>query len=479
MEKLVEKVRQTIGAWSMIPEDGHVIVGVSGGADSVVLLYVLCELAPSLSFKLSAVHVNHCLRGEAAAADEAFVKDLCENLQIPLKLYAADVRQLSKDSGRSLEEAGRDFRYQCFDAALTEAVADRIAVAHHRDDVCETVLMNLCRGSGIRGLAGIPAVNGRVIRPLIEVSRSEIEAFAAARQLAYCRDVTNEDRTYTRNRFRLDILPYLTEHINEEASRHIADAAQDAAQISDYLGAEADRLSLTMVQRRDGKMKIKAADLLKLPRILQAELVLKLLGEAAGSRRDISRNHVDAVLRLAGRQTGRRADLPYGLCVARDYEDLLIYKKETIAEDTAADEICLSAPCSLTVPLSGTEIPCRMGLFMVSMAVYAADKKGQIPKKRYTKWFDYDRMSHGLTLRKRRNGDFLRLSDGGRKKLNRFLIDEKVSRSNRDQLLLLADGDHILWIPALDRISDDLKITDQTTHILEIHLEEITDERKS
>jgi tRNA(Ile)-lysidine synthase len=107
------------------------------------------------------------------------------------------------------------------------------------------------------------------------------------------------------------------------------------------------------------------------------------------------------------------------------------------------------------------------------------DKNGQIPKKRYTKWFDYDRMSHRLTFRKRRSGDYLRLSDGSRKKLNRLLIDEKVSRTDRDQLMLLADGDHVVWIPALDRISDDLKITGQTTHILEIQLEEITDERKS
>lgn len=479
MEKLVEKVRQTIGTWSMIPEGGHVIVGVSGGADSVVLLYVLHELAPLYPFKLTAVHVNHGLRGKAAEEDAGFVNDLCRRLQIPLKLYAADVRQLSRDSRRSLEEAGRDFRYQCFYETLAQAGADRIAVAHHRDDVCETVLMNLCRGTGIRGLAGIPAVNGQVIRPLIDTSRSEIEAFAAAHQLIYCRDATNEDRTYTRNRFRMDILPYLTAHVNAEAARHIADVSRDAAQISDYLRAEADTLSRAMVQHADGKLKFRAQELLALPEVLQAELVLKLLGEAAGRRRDISRNHVETVLKLAAGRTGQKADLPYDLCIVKDYEYLLIYKKEEKTADTVPEEIPVRAPCSLVMPLKGTKIPCEKGLFRLTMEVGAADKNLQIPKKRYTKWFDYDRMSHRLTLRKRKSGDYLLLSDGSRKKLNRLLIDEKVSRSDRDQLMLFADGDHVVWIPALNRISDDLKITDHTTHILEIQLEEITDERES
>ena len=479
MGKMIEKVWQTIRTWSMIPEGGHVIVGVSGGADSVVLLYVLHALAPSLELKLTAVHVNHGLRGEASNEDEAFVKNLCRKLQIPLKIYSADVRQLSKDSGRSLEEAGRDFRYQCFFEVLAAEGADRIAVAHHRDDVCETVLMNLCRGTGIRGLAGIPAVNGQVIRPLIDISRAEIEVYAAAHHLSYCQDATNEARTYTRNRFRHDVLPYLTAYVNSEAVRHIADVSRDAARISDYLMAEADRLSQILVQHEDGRLKIRAQDLLKLPGILQAELVLKLLGEAAGRRRDISRNHVEAVLKLADGRTGQQADLPYGLCAVKEYEYLLIYKKEKRTEDSVTDEIRVNAPCSHILLMEGVEIPCKKGLFRLTMTVGTPDKNGQIPKKRYTKWFDYDRMSHRLTFRKRRSGDYLRLSDGSRKKLNRLLIDEKVSRTDRDQLMLLADEDHVVWIPALDRISDDLKITGQTTHILEIQLEEITDERKS
>ena len=171
--------------------------------------------------------------------------------------------------------------------------------------------------------------------------------------------------------------------------------------------------------------------------------------------------------------------MPYGLCAVKEYEYLLIYKKEKRTEDSLADEIWVNAPCSHILLMDGVEIPCKKGVFRLTMTVAAPDKNLQIPKKRYTKWLDYDRMSHRLALRKRRSGDYLVLSDGSRKKLKRLLIDEKVSRNDRDELLLLAAGSHILWIPALDRISDDLKITDQTTHILEICLEEITDERES
>ena len=463
----------------MIKTGDHLIVGVSGGIDSVVLLHVLHALMGTLSLKITVVHVNHGIRGEEAEADAALVRSLCGQLKLPLKVFTADVPKLAAETGRSLEETGRDFRYQCFHDVLAAEDADRIAVAHHRDDVCETVLMNLCRGTGIRGLSGIPPVNGKIIRPLIEVSRAEIEAYADAHQLPYREDASNQDTTYTRNRFRHDILPYLTAYVNAETARHIADMARDAAGISDYLEAEALRLMGGMVRHVDGKLKIQISELLKLPRILQAEMVLKLLGEAAGRSRDISRTHIDAVLALAEGGSGRKADLPYGLCAVRDYDQLLICREESCHERMRPEEIVVSAPCAVELQLEGADIPCSRGLFRLNMNVCQMDKNLQIPKKRYTKWFDYDRMSHGLTLRKRRSGDYLVLSDGSRKRLKRLLIDEKVSRYDRDALLIVADGDHVVWIPALDRISDDLKITNQTTNILEMRLEEIIDERES
>lgn len=479
MEELERKVLQTIKGYGMTAPGDHLIAGVSGGIDSVVLLHVLHSFAETLSIKITAVHVNHGLRGEDADYDADFVRDLCRKLEVPFKVFEADIRRLARDTGRSLEEAGRDYRYRCFREVLTEEGADRIAVAHHRDDVCETVLMNLCRGTGIRGLSGIPPVNGKIIRPLIDVSRAEIEAYAQFHHLSCRQDETNADTTYTRNRFRLDILPYLTAHVNNETARHIADMARDAAGISDYLEAEALRLMDGMVKREDGKLKVELSELLRLPRILQAEIILQILGEAAGRRRDISRTHIDAVLALAAGGSGRQVNLPYGLCAVRDYDQLLICRKAAGHEMAQQEEIAVSAPCSMKLQLEGADIPCAKGVFRLTMQVHQADKNLQIPKKRYTKWLDYDRMSHRLALRKRRSGDYLVLSDGSRKKLKRLLIDEKVSRNDRDELLLLAAGSHILWIPALDRISDDLKITDQTTHILEICLEEITDERES
>ncbi len=480
MDKLQEKVLNTIKTQAMIPADGHVIVGLSGGMDSVCLLFVLLSLREQLHFKVSAVHVNHGLRGDAADADQDFAEKLCRVQQIPLMVFSADVRKMAAENGRSLEEAGRDYRYSCFEEALEKAGADRIAVAHHRDDLCETVLMNLCRGTGIAGLAGIPAVRGAVIRPLIDVSRGEIEAWMKEKGYAFCEDATNTDTAYTRNRIRHEILPSLETGVNAEAKQHIAETAGDAARLRSYIEEEAARCSEGLAEVYSDRTVLWIERLGILHEVLQTEIIRQVLEKMAGSARDLSRNHIYAVLGLMQRQSGRQIDLPYMLLAERDH-DVIVIRQKAAESRTDEGESCLSfeAPCSVMIRLTGVGIPCRTGLYRLTMQVLPAGKKPQIPKKRYTKWFDYDRMSHELTFRTRLPDDHLGLSDGSHKKLRRVLMDAKVSREDRERLLIVADGNHVVWIPALGRIGDDLKVTQLTKNILEIQLEEITDERES
>ena len=444
----------------MIRPGDHVIVGLSGGMDSVCLLQILRLLQDHLDFQISAVHVNHGLRGAAADDDCRFVEELCRKTEIPLRIFRADVGKMAAERGRSIEETGRDFRYQCFRTVLKDIDADKIAVAHHQDDLCETVLLNLCRGTGISGLAGIPAVRDEVIRPLIDVSRKEIEAWIREKGFEYREDDSNMDVTYTRNRIRHEIMPALEMYINKAAGRHIAGLAADAAEVGAYIKAEARRFLEHFAENRGDRVIINIPELKLLPEIVQAEIVRQSIEQLSGSVRDISRSHLNAACGLADGRSGREIDLPYRLRASREYDQLVICKNNDQAEKTA-DDIC-------------TDVKWR-----VRMRVFPASEIEQIPKKRYTKWFDYDRMSQEPAFRSRGSDDYIVLKGGGRKKVRRVLMDAGVSREKRDRVRVFADGDHVIWIPAIDRISDDMKVTGETRHILEIQLEEITDERKS
>ena len=177
VDKLVKNVYETIMASGMICQGDSVVVGVSGGADSVCLLSVLKNLQMSMALQLTAVHIHHGLRGEAADRDRDFVTALCEDMQIPCVCFQADIRAMAREQHLSEEEAGRKFRYDCFEEVRQERQASKIAVAHHRDDLAETVLLNLFRGSGLKGLSGIPMMRGCIVRPLLGVGRADIEAY--------------------------------------------------------------------------------------------------------------------------------------------------------------------------------------------------------------------------------------------------------------------------------------------------------------
>ena len=202
-----------------------VVAGVSGGADSVALLHILKALEERLSITVAAAHFNHRIRGESADADEAFVKALCERLSVPLLCGGADVLKAAKEEGKTLEQAARDLRYAFLEEARQHFGAAYIAVAHHMDDQAETVLMHLVRGAGAAGLRGMQPKRGRIIRPLLFLRRQEIEAYLAENSIPYRTDETNLLREGTRNRIRLDVMPYLSEHLNEHAAENIAAAA--------------------------------------------------------------------------------------------------------------------------------------------------------------------------------------------------------------------------------------------------------------
>lgn len=443
----------------MIQKGMHVCVGLSGGADSVCLFRILERLRHEMGFSMSAVHVEHGIRGAESLADMAFVKALASSFGITVGCYAYPVERLAKEQGLSVEEAGRQARREAFakEAALY-GKESRIALAHHADDQAETVLFHICRGSGIDGAAGIRPVRGKMIRPLLCVTREEIEAYLNAMGQAYRTDATNADISYSRNRIRRCVMPELA-RVNAQTVWHMNRFAEEAAELCAYMQEETERiLNAHRSVSRDGEVRFALAGLALCAPVLKSRVMLQLIAEASGSRKDIARGHTMDLLSLAEGRTGRKIDLPYGLTAEKTHDALLFYKKSD-QEEAFLREVALDA--------SGEPLAVPGG--KMRWRVFEWQKKdAEIPQKLYTKWFDYDKIKNRLHLRNRKPGDYFALdAGGGRQKLKDYWINEKVPQSKRSRILLLADGSHILWAVG-GRISAYYKVTEQTKRVLEM-----------
>ena len=448
------------------PGDG-VLVGLSGGADSVGLLLVLWKLRETFQISLRALHVHHGLRGAEADRDAAFSRMLCERLEIPFYEFRIDAAKEALDRKCSIEEAGRQARYRLYEetalawekemypdltsenAGRKEAAAARvhIATAHHADDNAETVLFNLFRGSGLTGLSGIAPVRGRIIRPLLWAQRSEIQAWLLQQGQDWVEDSTNRESEYSRNWLRNELLPAVEERLNAQAVRHIDQAGRRIRQADAYLEEVAEE----WLQKHAPDGKADAGALAEQAEIVQGYIVRRLFLKSKMPLRDVTETHVQAVRELLYQGTGKSISLPHGFRAVNIYGFLEV------------------RPLSHPGERKGVLLPGIQNGNLLQMHTLPCENGDEFPKNQYTKWFDYDKIKDGLSIRYRKNGDYFTLSGGGKKKLGRFMIDEKIPEKERDRIPVLADGDHILWVIGY-RISDYYKITDETERVLEAEM---------
>lgn len=465
------------------PGDG-VVAGVSGGADSVCLLYVLTEYQKQVEFSLTAVHVEHGIRGGESLRDAEFTRRLCQELQVPCRVVQADVRGMAKQQGLSLEEAGRAARYRIFEEIRQETGAKRIAVAHNQNDQAETVLLNLARGSGLKGLGGIRPVRGRVIRPLLFTSRETIQEILLKAGLSWRTDRTNLTLEYTRNRIRLSVLPEMERAINPKTAEHIAGTALQLQQVQTYIEQETCRAVKACVRQESrqgpGQMKqnqmkqdqgmqdiIICLDLfLELPELIRREVLRAALERRLGGLKDIGRVHVESLMGLAGMDCGKEIRLPGGVRAVR--EDGIIRltgePSKSLTNPGKQGGLYLDAPGVYHIP------GWRLTTDIFDNNPELLDEIHS--EKKYTKWLSYDTIKCGVLLRKRQTGDYLTVGPlGGRKKLKDYFIDLKIPRDQRDDLWLVADGPHVLWVPGY-RISEAAKVRPETEKIIRIQMEE-------
>ena len=328
------------------------------------------------------------------------------------------------------------------------------------------MLHHLARGTGIRGLSGIQAVNGEIIRPVLCLERKEIVNYLKERGISYITDSSNLSDDYTRNRIRNHILPAMEQKINAKAVEHMAETARVLAEADSYLQKKGREL-LAGCRKENGYLldeKFFAQD-----PILQEYAVMEAFEILSGKRKDFTSLHVDQVLSLQKKENGRYINLPESLRVIRQYGGVCLKKNSASdRENAASTEKKVSAglrEMSMELPVPGI-LESPFGVFESKIFSY---KKQKIEEKKYTKWFDYDKIKNSPCVRTRRQGDYLTVnSEGGRKKLNRIFIDEKIPAEMRDRLPVVAVGSEILWIPG-GRMNEKYKITSTTGRVLELH----------
>lgn len=396
---------------SLLPPGSRVLCAVSGGADSMCLLHLLSRRE---DLSLVCAHFNHQLRGEESDRDEAFVREICGQWNIPLTVGRGDVKAFAKREKLSLEEAGRTLRYTFLFRAAEEELCDWIATAHNAEDNAETLLLHLLRGSGLNGLTGIFPQRGKLVRPLLATSRREIETYLAQYGIPHREDSTNADDSYTRNRVRHQLLPLL-EEMNPGFVRRLTSAIPRLRADNDYLNDLARQL-LTKTEHRENKLVLPAALLSQAPVPVASRAVRLLLAWAMGGNWDCSAAHLEAVLELCRSSSpSAQVSLPHGLTARREYGLLIL------AHDL---------PARFLAPM-----PLREGSnFLPGLPWTVVLQAPPWP---------------GLVVRSRRTGDMFTLPNGHTKTLKKLFIDQKLPRSERERIPVVADDQGVIAVAGL------------------------------
>lgn len=442
-----ERVRETIRRYRLLERGDGVVIGVSGGPDSMALLHLLLALRDEYDLSLSAVHVHHQLRGAEADADAAFVADWCRAHGVPCRVVRVDVRAHAAQHRLGLQVAARQLRYAALREAAERAGAGKIALGHHADDQVETVLMRLVRGTGIGGLAGIPIARAEgsatLIRPLLHVRRAEIEAYCAAHGVPYRLDASNRSRAYLRNRVRLDVVPLLSA-LNPRFPEAVCQLAEVARAEDAYLEERAREALEGALRRRtaDGVVLDRRA-FVRLPLALQRRVIKLILSYLCVDEPDRLFAHIEAVRHLAVSDKPAGSHRIAGAWWAEtDYDVLVLRRGEPDSGEGPDFCYSLAVPGETQVPEAGCTIRCRV--------TDRPLEDGELSPL----WavFDYERLSGPLVVRARRPGDRMTMWGlVGHKKVKDILIDEKVPHRVRRRIPVICAGETILWLPGVRR----------------------------
>ncbi len=456
---MLAKVEKTITQYHMLTEGDKIIIGISGGPDSVALSHILSRLQQKYKLTLHLAHLNHLLR-EEAKQEALFVQRLAKSLKLPIIIEEVDIEQ-DASKNFSIQQKARKIRYEFLIRIAKRLNATKIALAHHEDDNLETILMWLIRGCGAEGIKGIPPIRKinqerYIIRPLIKNTKEEIEDYLKLHKLSFKIDSSNLKTDYGRNKIRLELLPKLKEYnpnIKEALNRLSTLWQMD----NEYLNSSSVEAKNKVVLEK-GRIELKKFS--EAHPAIQSRILRQVIKEVKGDLQGITFKHIEAILNLIKNGPAQgRLDLPANIKVKREYETLTIYKGKK-EEERIGDEKYLLVPGVTQIE----ELKVETRIVPLSTLYSLLSTSSEV-------YLDYDKVKLPLLLRHRRKGDkFHPYGMAGSKKIKDLLIDLKVPKSKRDKIYLLEDREGIIWI--MNRIDERVKITDLTENVLVTQLKD-------
>lgn len=426
----------------IINENDRVLVGVSGGADSMCLLDLVYKFSKVVNFDFFAVHVNHGIRGEEALRDENFVKDFCEKREIRFICEKVNAIEFAKKHLKTLEQAARELRYNVFDSILTKLNADKLLVAHHKDDQAETVLMHILRGSSLKGARGMLRESENIRRPLLNFSRVEIEEYNNKNDIEYLTDSTNFDSKYTRNYLRNIIMPALKE-IYPNVTTSLCSFAEKCTKDEDFI---CQTININRVKCKNGEVELKIKDLGVHYSV--ASRLIKRACEELNVFADIEEKHINDIIKIKDRQNGKSINLPHDLIAYKNYDSIILTKNRF--NKTKAN---------IKFKVGEQEFP-NFGTIIVEKV----REWDQNIFKRGELFVDLQKIPQNAVWRCRKTGDVFKKFGSGDKNLSEFLSDRKIAKTKRDVIPVLASEDKILVVIG-EEISENVKITEKTKNI--------------
>jgi tRNA(Ile)-lysidine synthase len=463
---LVHRILSAIRKYRMFSGGETILIGLSGGPDSVCLVHILNRLKDSLKLDLHAIYIDHGLRAGETGQEISFCKDFCKSLPVPFITKSIEVKAYAAEQKLNKQEAARLLRYRVFEETAHEVNAHKIALGHTSDDQAETLLMRLFRGAGSAGLAGIPPVRKNIIRPLIDVRRSEIEQYLEDEKVRFITDSSNLKTDYLRNRIRLSLMPVLRE-INPDITDTLAKTAAIFRDEERYFEIIVTKTLMKLISRKtDSRIELFLSPFGSMDKVVIRRVLRRAIDETKGLR-GISFIHIEDMIELI--QSGNPGDrlfLPKGIRAIKDYSTFIL-----TSEIPATLE-----PCTLTVP--GETILKEAGI--VLKATVDDTNEGEAKYEDSGLWishgiFDADKLRFPLTARPRSDGDvFYPFGFGKRKKLQDFYVDMKVPRDERNRVPLIVSGEDIIWVVGY-RGDERFKITAETKSMLRFEVKKTRD----
>ncbi len=442
------------------PKD-TILGAISGGPDSMAMLNCLINLRDTLNFNLLIAHVNHGVRGQYAKRDQEFVRDIAKEYNIPFFTTNVDMVASGKELGISSEEAGRILRYGFFRRVLLDFGGGKISVAHNKNDQAETLIHRFLRGTGLDGLRAMDFEQGDIIRPILNISREEIEAYIERENIPYVIDHTNLETTYTRNKIRLELIPYIKENFNPniiDTLYRLSSIASGEVEIIEEITKEKYNL---LVKKTTNNSIIFKGGLFNLEtQAIRKRLIRKAIETLLGNLQGVEEVHIEESLKLFEKaKTGKRIDIGRGLRARISYNDYIIELGQDEKNDLGLVNLKL-----------GDNILEDWGI-IISLDLIPNDKIEV--KNPYNKYIDFDKLEEPLFIRPRQKGDvFSPLGMDGSKKLKDYMIDKKIPQDKRDTTPILCDKSGIIWVIGYG-LSDKYKITQDTRKALKINIKNI------